>query len=339
MLERDLDAAVDAAGSAWRELAGARLLLTGATGFFGAWLLRSLERANARHRLEVEAIALTRDPARVRRVLPEVAGLPWLRLHRGDVRDFEAPPGPFTHVVHGAADASPHLHEADPAATLATHVAGTERVLAAAERAGAVRLLLVSSGAVYGRQPPEVERLDESFADGEPRSAYARGKREAERLTREWAERTGIVAPVARCFAFVGPYLPLDASYAAASFVTDALAGRPIRVAGDGRARRSYLYGSDLAAWLWTILLRGRGGRTYNVGSEREVSIADLAAVVAAASGGREVEIAGDADPGAPPDRYVPSTERTRTELGVAETVELRTAIERTLAWHRARKR
>ena len=138
-------------------------------------------------------------------------------------------------------------------------------------------------------------------------------------------------------FAFVGPYLPLDAHFAIGNFIGDGLAGRALQVQGDGTAVRSYLYGSDMAIWLWRIFTHGKDGRAYNVGSEHAIPIAELAARVAEAfEPPPVVQIRGESVAGAG-SRYVPSTARARGELGLEQRIDLATAIRRTIAWHRAR--
>jgi dTDP-glucose 4,6-dehydratase len=139
-------------------------------------------------------------------------------------------------------------------------------------------------------------------------------------------------------FAFVGPYLPLDAHFAIGNFIGDGLARRSLQVRGDGTTVRSYLYASDMAIWLWRVFAKGVDGRAYNVGSEQGMTIAELADQVAAAFEPRpEVRILGHGTTGGAASRYVPDTSRARGELGLVQQVNLASAIRKTIAWHRVR--
>ncbi len=335
---RDLDEAVAAVGD-WGPLDGSRLLLTGATGFYGAWLLASLGRAVIDRGLRVEAVALTRDPDAARARMPWLAALPWLILSRGDARSFTPPGGRFTHALLAATSTTvtPGARE-DPFETVSVVVDGTRRALDLCAERGVTRALYASSGAVYGRQPSEVSHVAEDHPGGpdclDPRLAYGHAKRLGECLCAVARAERGLDVVVARGFAFVGAHLPLDAHFAIGNFLRDGLAGRPVVVRGDGSPRRSYLYGSDLAAWLWVMLLRGASGRAYNLGSDDDRSVAEVAARVGAHFG-VPVEVLGVPEPDAPRSRYVPSVARARGELGLEVTVGLDEAIERTARWHR----
>ena len=334
----DLDHVLEHTQGLWDELRGGRLFVTGGTGFFGRWMLETFLRANEELRLGAEAIVLTRDADAFARAAPHVTGQAAITLHTGDVRSFDFPQTDCTHVLHMATEAGPGM---SPATSFRTAVAGTERVLDFAAARGVRKLLLTSSGAVYGPQPPELDRIAEDFvgspAPDDAAAGYAHGKRAAESLCSVAASLTGLEVKIARCFAFVGPLLPLDANFAIGNFIRDALYRDRIEVTGDGTARRSYLYAADLAVWLWTILYKGESGRPYNVGSEADLGIADLARLVAdVVRPGIPVRIAESPVDGALPARYVPSTARAFRELDLHAGVDLADAVARTANWYQA---
>ena len=342
LLADDLDQIVDRTRELWEDLRGQRIFVTGGTGFFGCWLLESLLWANDKLQLGVSVTVLTRDIAAFGVKAPHLVRHAAIRLVAGDVCSFEFPEEVFTYVIHAATASSSTLAKSDPLRMFDTIVSGTTRTLEFARRCSARRVLLTSSGAVYGPQPTTLSHLPEEYS-GSPdlttaSSTYAEAKRAAEILCAIYGQQHGVHVSVARCFAFVGPYLPLAEHFAAGNFVRDGLAGGPIHVKGDGTPYRSYLYASDLAVWLWTILLRGRAARAYNVGSETPVRIVDLANLIATLFKPESSVIVAQAPTKhSSGERYVPSTRRAQVELGLTSTVNLEQALARTIDWHRRR--
>jgi dTDP-glucose 4,6-dehydratase len=338
-LAEDLDHVVEHIRHLREDLRGARIFITGGTGFIGCWLLESFAWANERLGLGAQALVLTRDFEAFQKKAPHLANRADIGFHIGDVRNFEFPAGRFSHVIHAATEASEKLNTENPALMLDTILAGTGQVLNFSAQCGARQFLLTSSGAVYGKQPADLTHISEDYMGGPdvclPRSAYGEGKRVSELVCAIRGRSLGIETKIARCFAFVGPYLPLDTHFAIGNFIRDAMAGGPIIVNGDGTAYRSYLYAADLAIWLWWIFLRAVGYRPYNVGSRNQLTIAEVAAAVSRALPGNvPVSIQIKAVPGRPPQRYVPDTSRAEGEMPLQEWVGLEEAIRRTARWH-----
>jgi dTDP-glucose 4,6-dehydratase len=341
----DLDLILTNTRGLWEEVRGQRIFITGGTGFFGCWLVESFCHVNRALGLGAQMTVLSRRPEKFRAKCPHLAGDPAITLHAGDVRDFEFPAGEFRYVIHAATETTAKPGANAPLELLATLFEGTRRTLEFAARCGARKFLLTSSGAVYGRQPPGMTRVPESYAGApdplDPASVYAEGKRASELMCAVYQEAatakgTEFETKIARCWAFCGPHLPLDAHFAIGNFIGDVLEGRPIAIAGDGTPRRSYLYAADLAIWLWTILFRGPALQPINVGSGRDVSIRELAETVAKTlAPGTKIKIAKQAILGEEPARYVPSVERAEALLGLRETVGLQEAIRRTYAWYK----
>ena len=334
----DLDHILENTHSLWDEMRGANLFITGGTGFFGKWLLESLLWATERLDMNCRVTVLTRSPDRFKTISPHLYNHQAVSVLRGDIRTFDFPPGTFTHIIHAATESSAKLNAEDPLTMLDTIVEGTRHTLNFAKACGAKKILFTSSGAVYGKQPPEMTHIPEEYTGApdplDPKSAYGEGKRVAEHLCALYADNN-LEIKIARCFAFVGPYLPLDTHFAIGNFIRDAMNGGPIVIKGDGTSYRSYLYAVDLAIWLWTILLRGKSFHPYNVGSEKNSSIEETAQYVARCeSRPIDIKIIGKPNPNLSIMRYVPSTARARMELGLEQTVPLTEAIKRTILFY-----
>lgn len=299
-----------------------RIFLTGGTGFFGKWLMERLQS------LEADVVVLSRNPLQ----FPLLVKKSQVTFVQGDVRDFEFPAGSFDYVIHAATEASAKLDLENPDEMVSVIVDGTRRVLEFSKQADIKRLLYVGTGAVYGIQPPELSHIPETFPCN-PVTAYGKGKLAAEQL----CLASGVETVIARPFAFVGPWLPLDAHFAIGNFIRNCLRNESIEIKGDGTPLRSYMYGSDLAEWLLTILLRGEPSRAYNVGSDEAISIFDLAHLVRDCAGTKnEIIVHGQKVYGTLPARYVPSVDRAVKELSLCQRVSLSDAIRQTIGWYRA---
>lgn len=343
LFEDDLQGIASQANVGWEELRGGRVFVTGGTGFFGRWLVESFLKANETRNLQAEMVVLSRQPSQFLAKAPHLANRTGIHFHAGDVRDFEFPAGSFSHVIHAATEASATLNENSPQVMFDTIVTGTQRVLDFSVRCGAKKFLLTSSGAVYGKQPAEITHVSEEYPGGpDPlgaASAYGEGKRVAEMLCAVAHRQSGLDIRIARCFAFVGPYLPLDLHFAIGNFLRDALQEKPIQIRGDGRTYRSYLYAADLVAWLWAILFRGASCRAYNVGSDQAVSILETAQAAAAlVKTPLNVSVAEAGNPAIPAPRYVPSVQRAKSELGLEVTTSFEAALAKTFQWYKAQE-
>ena len=313
-------------------LRGKNLFLTGGTGFFGKWLLAGLLAATDEMGLDLKLTVLSRNPSRFQREFPSEASRADLRFLEGDVSSFPTEGRRFDHLIHAATDTTAFTSDTDEQVRAQAIIEGTRRVLGFARESGAQRLLNLSSGAVYGALAGRLSGAKEDdFAAAEPLTPYARAKREAEMLCAE----SEIDFVTARAFAFLGPYLPLDAHFAAGNFLRDAQRGGPILVRGDGTALRSYLHPADLVVWLLRLLVSGRRGRAYNVGSDGAVTTAQLARHIAGAIQPTPEVIIQSAQPHGPQNIYLPDTGRARAELNLHVAIPLTDAIARTLAFLR----
>lgn len=336
----DLEFIVNSIGTRWDRLRGKRLLLTGGTGFIGKWLLASFLFANRKLELSAEVVVLSRSPETFLKEFPELREVPGLTWTSGDVRDLTPDTfGDCGFAIHAATDV---VASSTPGEILDTCITGTKRVLdAMAQGLAPRRLLLLSSGAVYGRTPHQIQTISEDWLGAPdsltPTSAYGEGKRMSELLGAIKAEaRPGLDVAIARCFAFVGPHLPLDKHFAIGNFISAAMRNQDIHIKGDGTPLRSYLYAADLAYWLWAMLFDAPSGRAYNVGGAESISIGALAhRVNHVLKSVGEVRIAQSPTPNIPPQAYVPATDRIASELGMRPTVCLDEAILRTANWAR----
>ena len=309
------------------------ILLTGGTGFFGKALLRHWVKQEQGGGDVPRITVLSRNPDLFAGQYPMLVNHAWLCMAQGDICDANTLPRdmPFTHILHAAADSTtgPLL---SPQQRFDQIVGGTRNLLDLALACGSPRFLLTSSGGVYGAQPSSIEQIPEdchTLPDPlNAANAYSLGKRIAEHLCALYMQAHNLPIVVARCFTFVGQDLPLGAHFAIGNFIRDALHAESITVQGDGSPLRSYMDQRELAQWLVAILMRGQFGHAYNVGSDRAISVLELAHTVRdLLAPHKPVRVMGASNMTTPRNCYIPCVEKAKTDLGLRITIPLDDAI------------
>ena len=323
-----------------KDLDNKHIFITGGTGFIGSWLTEFLVFAVEKYQLNLSISILTRNKERFSSNYPYLSSVPCLHVIEKDIRelDVDAVDNPIDYIIHAATDASASLNQDNPLLMAETIVQGTQNVLNLARKHSITNILFLSSGAIYGKQPTSLQGFGEDDLSApdctNALSSYGEAKRYAELLCAIYNKQYGLPYVTARCFAFIGPRLPLDTHFAIGNFLHNALNNQDITISGNGKAVRSYMYAADLTIWLLMILTKAKTASVYNVGADQAYSIEELAqAVISSANTHIRYKVLGaDSNNSV----YTPNINKAKTRLGVNIYTDLQEAIRKTLQWHQA---
>jgi dTDP-glucose 4,6-dehydratase len=239
------------------------------------------------------------------------------------------------YIIHAAASTDASKYISSPVEERANILASTKnfcRIARLSHRRS--KIIYASSGAIYGQQPSGLEKISEDYFLGsidqmiEGKRDYAAAKRDAEaEIFQLGAE--GLNVSIARCFNFIGPYLPRDQHFAFGNFINDGLNNQNITVNARHRVIRAHQHSDDLVAWLMAIVeIANPACPVFNVGSEQSIEVRELALMVAKYF---KVDLKIHPFNSLNVDRYVPSTEKIRKELGLKISIDLEDALDRTV--------
>ena len=305
------------------------LLIVGGSGFFGKSILDAFQRGLLKQWSIEKIIFVSRNANKLTSTNPELNN-DNVELLDVDITSVDVLPF-ADYVIHAAAssDASKYTSQSD--IEKKNIIQGTLNYCRLATRFHKDSMIVfTSSGAVYGYQPEYVKYLTEDMAFGdienldEVKKSYAYAKRDSEFSMQELG-RVGLNVSIARCFSFIGKYLPKDQHFAIGNFIADGIAGRDINIKADRKVYRSYMYADDLVRWLMTLAENANPKcPIYNVASDEEVEIKELADIVANIF---NVGVQSLENNATHIDRYIPSVGKANNELGLCSDYELNEAI------------
>lgn len=280
----------------WEKLGNCSLLISGATGLIGSFLVDVIMHLNRVQNLKCKVYALGRSEEKAKtrfgycydsewfQFIPYDINKPFIRNDIGDV-DF---------VLHLASNTHPVAYATDPIGTITTNIIGTQNMLDFAYVHHAKRCAFASSNEVYGENRGDVEKFNEAYCGyidcNTMRAGYPESKRCGEALCQAYIKQKGMDIVIPRLTRSYGPTMLMSDTKAISQFIRKAIAGEDIVLKSEGTQYYSYTYMADAVSGLLYVLLLGENGEAYNIADDAsDIMLKDLAATIAGAVGRKVV--------------------------------------------------
>ena len=262
----------------WEKLRNKTVMVTGASGMIGSYLVRTLVMLNEMKHMNVHVIGVVRNAKKVEK---EIAEASCVEIICHDVTQPMKLEQDVHYVIHAASPASPVIMKDDPVGTVAANTLGAFYTLSLAREKNAEGYMFVSSREIYGQPGPDQEMFTEDtygFVDPlDPRSCYPEGKKAAETMCASFRAQYGLRAMAARPAHTYGPGMSIYDGRVQADFLKNIIFNENIIMKSEGAAVRTYTYISDVVSGMFHSLLKGNA-LAYNMADERaKVSIRELA--------------------------------------------------------------
>lgn len=259
-------------------------LVTGATGLIGSFIIDTLLYGNMFLGRNNKVIALSRTKERLIERFSYCNNSEWIDFIAQDICNPLQIAEKVDYIIHAASNADPGTYASYPVETALTNIIGTNNVLDYAKNHLGTRVILTSTMEVYGKNNtiPITEDSVGILDFNEVRSCYPESKRMAENLCKSYHDEYGVWVAVARLGYIYGPTMTNTDNKVIAQFIRKAINKEDIILKSQGSQLRSYCYVSDVAAGIFTILLRGTVSEAYNIATEKSVlTIAEMAELIA----------------------------------------------------------
>jgi nucleoside-diphosphate-sugar epimerase len=320
--------------SAFDKLNGQNILIIGATSFVGMWVTEAILYADIKYNLGISITLISRNKVKtIERFEPFISSGKILPIYKQLQEVLKSELIGINHVVNLATLTDSNSGDLQ----LVDNIQMFQQFWSLLDSNSVKNILFTSSGAVYGKNPENLIKLKEEdaarFNIEYKNLGYGLGKISSEFLGFQWAERDNVNFKVARLFSFSGAFLPLNSNYVIGNFIKNVINDEPILIKNPGKVYRSFLYGADMALWLWKILVEGNNS-VYNVGSDKEVTTIDLAGLISDLSF-NDQKIIIMTENVQNNESYVPNIEKIKKQLSVDINYNLNDGIIKMINWYK----
>ena len=275
----------------WENFRNATVLISGATGLIGSFLVDVLMYKNKTEQLACTVLVTGRNTEKAQKRFGRYWDNRWFRFFACDImQDLPCWDGVVDYVIHAASNTHPVAYATDPIGTVTANIIGTKNLLDFAAAHQTRRVAFLSSVEVYGENRGDVERFTESYCGyldcNTLRAGYPESKRAGESLCQAYIRQKQVDVVIPRLSRVYGPTLLRDDSKAMSQFIRNALAGEDIVLKSAGTQYFSYSYMADAVSGILYCLMYGQCGEAYNVADPAsDIRLKDLAQIIAASVG------------------------------------------------------
>lgn len=276
----------------WEKLQDASLLISGASGLVGTFLVDTIMYRNRYYDLGCHIYAIGRNRKKAETRFTGYKNEDDFRFVEQDINSGVNVNGVshVDYIVHLASNTHPIAYAMDPIGTITTNIIGTGNLLEYAIRCECRRVAFASSNEVYGENRGDTELFDEDYCGyincNTLRAGYPESKRCGEALCQAYIRQKGLDVVIPRLTRSYGPTMLMSDSKAMSQFIKKGLEGKNIVLKSEGNQYYSYTYVADAVSGLLTVLLKGKTGEAYNISNEKsDVRLKDLAKYIADVSG------------------------------------------------------
>ena len=277
----------------WEKLKNKTIVISGATGLLGSFLIDVILEKNVREKLDCTVVALCRNVKNAEERFEKYISKGNIRFVPYDAEEpiaYNANNEPVDYVLHFASNTHPLQYATDPIGTIATNVMGLKNILDFAAEHHAIRVAFASSNEIYGENRGDTELFDEKYCgyidSNTLRAGYPESKRCGEALCQAYIAQKGLDVVISRFTRSYGPTMKLSDSKVVSQFIKKGINGEDVVLKSEGNQIYSFTYVADAISGFLTVLFKGKMGEAYNIAdASSDIRLRELAEIVAEING------------------------------------------------------